>query len=450
MKSEYPPCANRFLYGMPLWLFGLTVLLRAVIFILTIRFPDFCLFGDSPAYLDLAHQIWSTHSYSYTGLVSSPALLFPPGYSFLLAPFTTLGSRAVLTIAFSQSVLGVVSVCWLWRWLLMIGDRRAAIWGTTFFAADWTLLAHTPAILADGVMLFALILAFYQFWKAMHTLRPVDILWSGLFWGIAPMFKPVSLYLPLLVSWVWIRVRKAFWVFVIAFSIIPLCWMSRNYYVSQHFVFSTMGGRHLLDYTASYIEALRLKRSLGPMKEELRQRVEAGHPQGFANETETNEAYAELGWSILKAHPFYFILQNGLGVVKLLAGTGVDMFFDLISKKHEVTIRMAGSSPMVTGQGTVTLLRAHPALIAFQILYSLELAALYGFFARGLWKLWRSGRRIEALLLIESVVYFLALVGHVGYYRFRLLLMPLLAAGVTAGASGATTGIREINKELDV
>jgi hypothetical protein len=196
-----------------------------------------------------------------------------------------------------------------------------------------------------------------------------------------------------------------------------------------------MGGRHLLDYFAANIEALRLKRPLHSMMTELVQRVDRVHPEGYANEVDADQAYGELGWKIVMNHPYLFLKQNMLGMIKLLAGTGVDMLFDLISGQLETDIRMSSDSPTITGHGTSALLRAHPWLIVFQILYWIELAVLYGLCAWGLRRLWNAGYRAETLLIIEIGCYFLALTSHVGYYRFRLPLMPLLAAGAAAGAS---------------
>lgn len=418
--------------SIPASILALAALPRLLVYFWATRRPDFFLHNDSFDYLGLAHELWLHHRYYYPPPISKPAFVFTPGYAFFLSPFMRLSAMPAFSIAFTQTLLGILSVLIVWKWLSLMADERGAWWGTFFFALDWVVLGHTPAILADSLMIFCLIVALYVFWKTRYS----DSMWQlgslGILWALPAMIKPIALYFPILISCIWRKSKRAWLAFLIGLSLFPGTWIFRNFTLTHSLVFSSMGGLHLLEYFAANIEALRTHRPWGVVADELRARCDAEHPQGFHDELEQSRAYGECAAPIIKAHPFLMIEHNGIGAVKIMGGTGTEMFWEWISCSPAPQV---ATSPTLSGRGTLALLRIHPTLVIFQTAYLLELAALYWFYLAGLWYLTRTARWSELGVLLPGVLYFLVLSSHTGYYRYRLPMMPFLVAGAAIALS---------------
>jgi hypothetical protein len=145
----------------------------------------------------------------------------------------------------------------------------------------------------------------------------------------------------------------------------------------------------------------------------------------YRNTLDQGQIYEERALPIISRHPLLFSVYLFNGAVRILAGMGAEIPFELLGKPVPV-IRYEST---ISARGTLQLIRAYGALAPFVVAYGVALMALYTAFVWGIVCLRRSGKTAEAQFLLLGAAYFLALSSVLGYYRFRISLMPFLVIG---------------------
>ncbi len=428
MRKE-PDGRHAFL-GAPAWVWLAAALPRLALWGLAVIDPHRCLRADSTGYLDLAGNLLHQRAFgSYEAGRWAAETSRTPAYPLWLAACAALHNDPALLASLLQCLLGTLTVALCWRWFEGLGGRKGAATGVLFLALDPVSVFHTPLLLSETLFVLFLVLSMLKVWTPGKGWGRAAI--GGLLWGVTSLFRPISLYLPPLLCWRWWPDRKAMAAFMAAACLLPAAWVLRNQAVTGHAVFSSLPGVDLLRYPAAGVESLRTGRRLKELDLELRQEIDSAHPAGYSSQAEQAKIYGRRAGEILRAHPLLLLEYCAWGTVKVLAGTGLEMWLEWTSADTPGP-EAAEFKPKASGQGTLALLRAHPWLIPIQLLYWMFLAALYGLALTGLLKLWHGERRAEALLLGGCAAYFLALSSLEGYYRYRIPMMPFLAAAAAA------------------
>jgi hypothetical protein len=120
--------------------------------------------------------------------------------------------------------------------------------------------------------------------------------------------------------------------------------------------------------------------------------------------------------------------------VKILAGTGAALWFFYMPDMKAPEL---GWSLNVFSAASRALMRQHPVLLAIQMVYMIFLGGLYALSLVGCVRLARSGRWAEVFLLAGGALYFLAVSSFQGYSRFRIPMMPFLAAAAALALAKA-------------
>ena len=403
---------------------------RIVLFLAVVFNRPFCFEGDSHFYLTIAKNLWTLHAFR-TATVET---LFPPGYPLFLAPFVGMLQSPVLPIIFAQSVLSVATAYFAWRWMSSIMRRDQAIIGFLFFAFDWIVCVHTVVILADCLMLFFLAAAVFFTQRSADSAAPADSAAAGFSWSLAAFVKPINIYLPILWGLCRITKRKRAAVFLLCAYTLPAFWVLRNFRETGHAFYTSMGGMHLLTYEAGPIQSLATGVSPAAYTERMKAQVDATLPPN-AGDYERGQAYAKVARDYILSHPGLTLKYNIYGAIKLLGGTGLEMFWDLVSfQSGRATDPATEQTPAISGKGTLSLLKRHPILIPVELGYLLQLAALYILFAKGIYRLFRNHQGPLAWSLLGPVLYYLILSSHVRGYHYRLPLVLFLAAGTGLGS----------------
>lgn len=423
---------------MPRWLWTAVLLPRLTLLGLTVLDPSRCLRGDSQGYLALAANLnrWRTFT-----LGDMPQLLpetfRTPGYPVFLTPFLALFQNPILPIAAAQCLLGVLTAALAWRWYEGLGGRRGAMLATLVLSLDPVLLFHTPLIMTEALFLALMVPAAMLLWDGEGFPRPESAAACGILLALAIMVRPIGLYLPPVVCWVWRKDKRALAVFLLASYLLPAAWTARNWARTDHLVFSSIGGIDLLRYPAAGVESLRTGRPWGELDRELRENVDVANPLGYASDAHQGAEYAKTAVRILAARPFLLARYCAWGVVKVLGGTGMEMLFDWTTGNRPESVE-TDIRPHVSGLGILSLLRRCPWLLPLAALYLTALAALYTLALLGLSRLWRDNHRPQAALLAALLLYFLGLSSTQGYYRYRIPLLPFLGAAAAAAISRRT------------
>ncbi len=415
----------------PVWLWPAALIPRLTLCVLAYRDPALTMRGDSLDYLALARNLWQHGEFSTSAVAPyAPQLLRTPGYPLFLAPLAAMFSSPQFAAALIQSLLGAATVYLGWKWMRPLGGRRGAAFGALFLALDPVTVLHTPLILTEALFCFFMVGAAMLTFAGIGAPTLGLAIASGALWSAAIFTRPVALYLPLTLAWVWRRNKPALAAFLLGVYLLPGAWTWRNLSQTGRPVFSSIGGRDALKYPGAGVEALRTGRPWEELQSELLAQVVADYP----TEAARGDAYGNRAAMIIRAHPFLFVRHMATSALKLLFGTGLEMFLEWGKGLGDFQINPLFRAG-ISGSGTVALLRAHPALIPLQIAYLAALFALYGFGLVGLTRLWRGGRREGALFLGWSALFILALSSTQGYYRFRIPMIPFLAAAAAAGAA---------------
>jgi len=417
---------------VPAWLWAAALLPRLALCALAALDPSLTMRGDSLDYLALARNLAARGVFSTSAAAPfAPQIVRTPGYPLFLAPLAAVLSSPQFAAAVAQSLLGAATVVLAWRWLGRRDAGRGAAFGALFLALDPVTVLHTPLLLSEALFMILVVGAGSLTVAALDEPRPRLAAACGALWGAAIFVRPIALYLPFTLAWAWRRDKRALAVFLLAAYLLPAGWTLRNRSATGRTVYAAVAGLDMLRYPAAGVEAMRTGRPWTEVEVELRGRVDATFPRGFADEAAKAQAYNAAAMSVLRAHPFLLARYCAQGAVKLLGGTGLEMLLEW--GKGLGSFRAEGAfTPGVSGSGTLALLRAHPGLIPLELLYAAALAALYVLSAAGLVRLWRAGRREEAVFLAWGALYFLGLSSSQGYYRFRIPMLPFLCAAAAA------------------
>lgn len=430
---------------VPAWLWAAALLPRLALCVLAALDPSRTLRGDSVDYLGLAHALVERGVFSTSAAAPyAPQIVRTPGYPLFLAPFVAMLSSPYLAAAVAQSLLGAITVILAWRWFSRGASAKGAAFGALFLALDPVTVLHTPLMLSEALFMLLTVAAAALTVSALDDPEPRGAAAAGALWGLSVFVRPISLYLPATLALVWRRDKRAAAAFLLCAYLLPAGWTLRNWRATGHSLYAAVGGLDMLRYPAAGVESMRTGRPWAELEGPLRAEADATLPAGV-DEAAKAQAYNAAAMKILRAHPFLLARYCAQGAVKLLAGTGLEMFLEW--GRGTAAVAADGAfKPGVSGGGTLALLRAHPALVPLELAYVAALAALYLLAARGFLRLWAAGRRDEALLCAWIALYFLGLSSSQGYYRFRIPMMPFLAALAAAGLGEAPPARR---KELE-
>ncbi|MBI3549016.1 MAG: glycosyltransferase family 39 protein [Elusimicrobia bacterium] len=421
--------------GIPGWVWAAAAVPRAALFAFAAADPAKCLRSDSLGYLAEATNLLRRGAFSSQSAPPfAPETTRTPGYAVFLAPFVAASEHPGLMIAFAHCVLGVLTAVLVWRWCSTIGGKKGAALGALVLALDPVLLFHTPLVMTEIAFQLLFVVSLIETWESKDAKDSYRVAACGLLWSWCSLLRPIAVYLPPLLAWRWRKNAKAAAVFLLAAYALPAALTARNWRRTGIATFSSQGGRDLLRYPAAGIETLRTGKPWTEVEAAMRRKVDLEHASGYASDAEQGRAYGREAMGVLRAHPAMLARYCAWGAVKVLSGGGLEMLIEWITPQ-KTSVQDQAFHPEATGHGTLALLRRYPALIPLQILYAAALAALYGLFAIGLRRLLSSGRTDQAALLFVCAAYFLALSSSQGYYRYRIPLLPLLAAGAAASFS---------------
>jgi hypothetical protein len=401
-----------------IWIFGLALTNRQAI-----------LPVDSDWYMFLAKRLLSVHTLAYTLSPLEYETFRLPGYPVFLMPFVALFKDPGIWVALTQCALGSATVLLTWRWLREFCDARGATLGALIMGLDWVIVMHTPMILAETLVTFLQVLAFLLTWRALEAPTVKDSALSGFVWGLSTLVKPIFLLLPAASICLWLPRKKLAALFLIVAYAFPAAWIVRNGIRANYWGLSSQGGFALLIYPAAGVQADITGKSWMDANLALQAEVAKRYPQGYRTLLEQSQAYREAALPILKNHPFRLAKFCLVGVARILGGTGSSLWFLYRPEKATLTVDygLQSTARLLWGR-----LVRHPWLMLSQAIYAIGLGLIYLVSLIGAWRLWKYGHRRELIVLLFGFLYLLAVASHQGYSRFRIPLMPFLAAACAA------------------
>lgn len=420
-----PPFLKKKIAGFPAWVLAAALLPRLLALVPVVLQPDLAITGDTEQYLSLAENLSEGRGFTLeTPAGPEPDIFRTPGYPLFLSAAGLLG-EGPLPAAALQCLLGAAASLMMWSWLASVAGSTGAAAGFLFFATDLMVVLHTPLLLTETLFLFFFVPAARFFWSAAGGGAPRHAALAGLLLALATFARPVSIYLPAVLAPLLWRDRRALLLFLAFSCLPPAAWSLRNYAAAGQFSFSSIGGISLIRYPAASIKARLSGVGWAEADQALRAEVDAARGP-YRNEAHRAAVYMEEAKRIILEHPFMCAAVCLKGAVYMMLGTGEELLAELAGLDISVPPPAPGESGFA--YGTRKLLARYPLLGAVKGGYALFLAGLYLAAAAGLRRLFAAGRGAQGLFLALGIFYFWGISSYQGYYRFRIPMVPLLAA----------------------
>jgi len=339
-----------------------------------------------------------------------------PGFPvFLAAVYSAVGVRpyaAVTLIAILSCILCGLTYIFASR---LFGHRTGVVAALIMAVSPGAVLSSC-SLLPDTPHAVLILLAVLALHSSLDS-APWKAALSGLILGIAALFKPVSLYLPIVLSGVLAlaKTHARIWLVVTAVAlVVTVPWYVRNYLSTGKWFFSSIGAYNLVFYNLAFAKA-----------KATRSKVEAVR---FAY---MREAIAKSGLEsiVYREIPLYWpiLLKNQLAgaVIFWMAADRFQWGYFLTGRYVQ-----SGAHDRLWDTGLAAairrILRSPGGSVAvFQVFFNI-LVAILGFVGM-LSALRRPGSKVVAALCLSTCIYYALTAGPVGFGRYRLPAEPFLA-----------------------
>jgi len=319
-----------------LWLFGLTVLVRIVYFVvLSPSMPDWTREGiQRNGYLDIAQHLVNGDGYSTTDLLTYYRVghLVPTAARSPLPVLVFAGALQLLgsnwyypLLLFAWCLSGVVTVAAYWIAGRVSGREWLALWTGLVFAFYLSEMFITTTYAMASEPLFAALLSIYLVLLIRATdRRSVAVATAaGAVLALATLTRPTTLWLPVIsLAWFVFHFRRRALTmsiaFVLAFATLQVPWVVRNYLAfGQPLVTTTLGGFVLYRHNGMIEEG---KYHPGYTLPQFRPKVfrlvqATGRPLDSFTETELSALLYAEGKRIIETYPARYVKLTALRTV---------------------------------------------------------------------------------------------------------------------------------------
>jgi hypothetical protein len=221
---------------------------------------------------------------------------------------------------------------------------------------------------------------------------------------------------------------KAFLFYVLAFGCFIGAWSLRNNSLYSHGELSTEEGSGILMYYVSYVDASKTHRNIDSVRVQYQKKADSLGFRDEKNVFNQAEIYKKIAYSYIKKNKFNYIkgqLLGGINMYFAIGNVGMSKTLGWDDTKHEETLAQISSSRILENFSN----DKREAILGLIIL--LILAIEYFGAVLGLIYLWKGKQYLFILLFLLTTIYFTAITGVVGTYRYKLVVVPFIcmAAG---------------------
>jgi 4-amino-4-deoxy-L-arabinose transferase-like glycosyltransferase len=380
--------------------------------------------GDSDEYLALAASVEAAYTRPH-GALADLGFRRPPGYPLLLAAARAMLPDGLAWLALVQVLIGCAIVAVTALVARRLFGSVAALTAALWVAVDPLAVVHSSVLLTETPFALALLVGLGAAHRALTGAAQQGLAAgvAGLALAAATFVRPITLYLPLLVTILLVaaaRRRRRRWSVPVAFalaSLLPILgWMSRNHALTGVFVFTTIEGASLLDYRAAGALEEEEEIPIGEARARARAAAAAETLPGM-NAAERSRVASRVGLKMIVDHPGGYLRMAVRGLLMTLVGPGQAELQDRLGEQGEPVVRAAVLFS-ATSATALVLFAAVGAIVAIQR---------------------RSAPAMTVVVL--PIVYLLVIgSGQESYSRFRVPLVPLLA--LLAGVAWSEIGHR--------
>lgn len=196
-------------------------------------------------YLQLANNIVNNGEYILTTYYGPKAAFWPPVYPLFVAVFDQ-GDRLYLPFVIASSIVGAITAVMAYLIGRELFDSWTGMFAGLYSAVYPYFVVHDVAVQETG--LFTCVTAVTIFLLLRAQKRGSNNLWifAGIALGSAALTRASILpFVFLLIGWLLIRSRRAAVLVTMAFCVMTVPWLIRNYYTLGEPVLTSQTGRFL-------------------------------------------------------------------------------------------------------------------------------------------------------------------------------------------------------------
>ena len=406
--------------------------------------PDGFFETDSREYWQIAENLVRNGAYS---LSAAPPLVpdhkRTPLYPLFIAAFRCLRLDAAVIIAV-QIVLSLFAVLTAMELTTKLFGNAAA-WAGGLVAVDVPSVVFASSLLTESVFTTLLVLGVLLCIESYFSRKPGYCAAGAVVLGLAALCRPVALFFPGALVAVYLVADRVPWrlrigraaLFLGLFLLTLAPWVGRNYLTFGRPMLSTIGDVNMLEYRAAAVYAERHRLPLSDASRLLREKAESTFsgskeedPVGFIRHG------AREGRRVILDHPWIYLSNNLRAALSLL--------FAPLRSTIDLQLGLSGQGSSLQhwgqaeGRGVIPRLMESTSgptliLVLFQLLH---LLILWTLLVIGAAESIRSRNLLGMALIVVVVIYFLVVTGGPeAYARFRVPLVPFLAAGAGWGAA---------------
>lgn len=285
----------------PILLLLLALLLRLLYVALL---PDKLIWSDERDYYRLSQSIQQGHGFVLSD--GHPTAVRPAGYPFLLAVLGWCGVRSLAAIRMAQTVIGTLTLGFLYLILCLFSERKWALVTLALGAMYPYFIYQTGALLATGWFCFLIVVAVYFLCRAVYLDELFSCLASGAVFGLAGLAVPTGMILFGL-TFFWLLIMRRPWqrvlLFMAAGLLVVTPWIYRNYLQTGVLNVSSTGGYNFWLGNNPHAR-INLPGSVEPSPDLSRRLARA------ASEGEIDRLFTLEAFHFIYQHPGHFVKQT--------------------------------------------------------------------------------------------------------------------------------------------
>ena len=421
----------------------LALILRSLVLLVALKFPERIISSDTPTYLHPANSLLEGHGYTFPGALRTP--IYP---MFIALIYLAFGNHPVSIVAVQVVVSALNVLLTYWTGILIL-PKRVSLMGAFLLATSLESIVEPFFILTDTLFTFLFLGAVYTFLRYQTTRRTNWLISSAILIGLSILCRPIAIYYPVAVVILLCLFRKDTWFRAVSNSLMYLAvvfvvlvaWFVRSEILDGAPILSTIANYNLLFENAASLESSLYGGTFVQYKASYPQAVQNRLEELNLPPTEANldKVYKALGEEKIMSHPLKYMLVHLRDDLKnFLPGWAS-------------TLQMLTPSGQVGIQG-VTVLKSRGLSGVFQAYFGgklwiffllLPFTVLLGLVYLGdiLGMLSLAGQKqwFVLVMLMIPAAYLLLIPGAPSNSRFRLPAMPemCLMAGIGLEAAWA-------------
>jgi 4-amino-4-deoxy-L-arabinose transferase-like glycosyltransferase len=409
--------------------------------------------SDSWQYEALAENLLKYHSFAppvdtlnkanysrlkLTGILFlHPDTFREPGYPVYLAIiYFIFGIKPFIAILI-QILLSSVSIIFICKIaLLLFNDTSLAKAAALIYIFDIHSIFVANELLTDTLLTLLFLPSVYYFLKGMMSGNWQPILWGGVLLGLACLTKPIVLLFPAILfiiiyffsnknrSW---KIKMGF-LFTLACGSLTSTWLVRNHVEYGHWQMTTQGGSDLLFYYSSLTEQRLTHANIDSIRVKFQQQADSA---GFRKETDPfkqSDICKKIALSYISKHKLAFLITHFEGGINMYLSLGNNGIAKTLGWEKELN---AQRFAVISSQRVMENFKKGKRETILGIVILLVMLIQYGGAAYGVFRIYKDKHFLFLVLLILTILYFWAVAGVLGSYRYKLPVMPFIciAAG---------------------